>query len=144
VTEVLYLCAPVSAPTAALQSANLANAGLWLRETRRACPEVVIIAPWLLALLLRHDDDANPAQRERALRDCEAVAARCDGAILVGGAFSAGMRREAQAVLRRGGWVADLTSLGAEPPELLPAGLLAWGRQRWAERGAVVVAEAAS
>lgn len=111
--NVWYLAHPVSGDV----PANLARAGRWLRWLRLRCPHVTIIAPWLGPLLAGLENDSDPADRERGLRDCCAVVERCDGIILCGGRVSSGMQREVDALCAHGqGYVADLTSLGDEPP----------------------------
>lgn len=106
-----------------------------------------MIAPWLVPLLLGADD-RDAVTRERALGLNDRVVARCDGVVLAGGRISPGMEREIAAIEAAGGWVADLTSLGDEPPgsdvrfitSLLTRVIdspLAWGQRQWAARRAV-------
>lgn len=102
-------------PVAGDVQANVQRALRWLAWLRKEEPEACIIAPWIPALLAGEDDN-DPAQRERGLRDCELVAELVDAIVLVGGSVSRGMQRELDAVTRNGGAVADLTKLGAEPP----------------------------
>jgi len=97
--------------------ANVKRALGWLRYLRHADPANTFIAPWIAAILSGEDDN-DPTARERGLVDCETVAARCDGIVLVGGRVSSGMARERDAVLRAGGDVRDLTPMGEEPPQL--------------------------
>lgn len=106
-----YLAHPVAGDVAA----NAQRALRWLRWIRREQPETCIIAPWL-ASLLAGDDDNDPKQRERGLRDAELVLGLCDGIILVGGRISSGMQRELDRCADNGGEVCDLTFLGEEPP----------------------------
>lgn len=117
--NVYYLCAPVSAPTPDGIKANLERAVAWLRYLRNAWPTRTVIAPWLVPLLTGIDDDTDPESRARGLVDCERVAARCDGVVLVGGRVSVGMERERAACVAAGGVVIDLTPLGAEPPKVI-------------------------
>ncbi len=102
-------------PVAGDVQANVARAIRWLAWLRKQEPEACIIAPWIPALLAG-EDDADPAQRERGLRDCELVAGLVDAIVLVGGRISSGMQRELDVITGNGGAVADLTRLGAEPP----------------------------
>lgn len=91
---------------------NVVRAGRWLKWLRQTWPDVTFIAPWLGPLALRLEDDADPAQREAGLIDCEAVVPRCTGVVLVGGRIGSGGMRE-RAVARH---VVDLLYLGTEPP----------------------------
>ncbi len=75
--------------------ANIDRAMAWLRWLRRSFPETTFIAPWIAAIL-SGEDDADPAQREAALRDDCAVIERCDGIVLCGARISEGMSRELQ------------------------------------------------
>lgn len=106
-----YLAHPVAGDPAA----NAQRALRWLRWLRREEPQACIIAPWLAAILAGEDDN-DPAQRERGLRDAQLVAELCDGIILVGGRTSSGMQKELDAITANGGAVCDLTSFGDEPP----------------------------
>lgn len=108
--EVWYMAHPVAGDVAA----NLERAERWLAWLMRMNPDAAIVAPWIAGC--RIGDDADPAQRERGLLDCEAVAARCNGIVLVGGRVSTGMRREVRAARAGGRRVVDLSELGAEPP----------------------------
>jgi len=107
---------PVGASTPEDTRENLNRAGLWLRWLRDHEPDRVVIAPWLGPLLAGHERDDVPEDRRRGLRDCAAVAARCDGIVLVGGRVSEGMNAERRACVFGGGLVADLTVLGVFPP----------------------------
>lgn len=106
---VLYLAHPVSGDV----PGNVARAKRWLRWACRAFGACAVIAPWIQAIELG-EDDSNPVQRELGLRRDEAIAARCDAVLLVGGRRSSGMAREAS-VARA---VIDMTMLGDEPPEV--------------------------
>lgn len=94
---------------------NIKRALRWLAYLRRSDHGRAYIAPWIAGLMCG-EDDSDPAQRERALLDCEASAAKCDGIVLVGGRISSGMAREREAVIEARGSVMDLTGMGAEPP----------------------------
>ena len=103
----LYVAHPVSGDVLG----NISRAYRWFRWLRACFPEVTFAMPWVVNLLCG-EDDADPAQRERGLVDCETTARACDGVVLVGGRVSAGMKREAGAAR-----VAyDLTRMGEEPP----------------------------
>lgn len=107
--------------------ANLARAMRWLRWLIACEPDVAFIAPWI-ASVSAGEDDADPAQRARGLRDAEAVIARCDGIVLCGG-LSPGMQQELAAARRDGLHVLDF-SHRAEPdglPARMPA---AWRTPR--------------
>jgi hypothetical protein len=109
--EVWYLAHPVAGDV----QANVQRALRWLAWLRREEPTACLIAPWLAALLAG-EDDTDPAQRERGMRDNLLVAERCDGIVLVGGRISAGMQRELDLIAHGGGRVCDLVRLGDEPP----------------------------
>jgi hypothetical protein len=102
-------------PVAGAASANAARALRWLAWLRKREPEACIIAPWLAAILAG-DDDEDPKQRARGLRESALVASQCDGVVLVGGVVSEGMQGELDACAENGGMVCDLTALGDEPP----------------------------
>jgi len=112
VTQLIYCAHPVSGDVAR----NVERALVWLSWLRRMHPDAAIIAPWIAAIL-SGEDDADPEQRARGLRDCQATAARCDGVVLVGPRISSGMLAELAACRDAGGWVSNLTALGVEPPE---------------------------
>lgn len=108
--QVVYVAHPVSGNVAG----NIASAEAlyaWLVEMH---PDVAFVMSWLVDVLT--GDDLDPERRERGLRDCEAIAARCDGIVLVGPRLSTGMMRELAACRDAGGWVSNLTALGATPP----------------------------
>ncbi len=120
---ILWMAAPVSAPTTAGILENLARAKRWLAYLRATRPDDTIIAPWVtwVEIELARDGRELPTTREKGLQDCEAVVARCDGLVVVGGRLTAGMARECGAFLRATlghGFFLDLLHLGAEPPEL--------------------------
>lgn len=108
--QVWYMAHPVAGDV----EGNLARAERWLGWLMQRNTDTAYIAPWISQV--RVGDDADPAQRDRGLLDCEAAAARCDGIVLVGGRVSTGMRREAEAAKRAGRPVVDLTTLGELPP----------------------------
>lgn len=102
---------------------NAERAIAWRNWLRNTFPEVTFVAPWI-GDVLAGDDDSDPAQRERGIRDNCALIAKLDGIVLCGPRISAGMRAE---ILAWGschahpnvadGYVYDLTSLGAAPPD---------------------------
>lgn len=110
-TQLIYMGHPVSGDV----DGNVERALLWLAWLRRMHRDTAIIAPWIAALL-SGEDDGDPEQRDRGLRDCAITAARCDGIVLVGPRISTGMLRELAACRDAGGWVSNLTALGATPP----------------------------
>lgn len=114
--KILYLAHPVSGDV----RGNIDRALRWLAFLQRTMPENAITAPWV-SNLLAGDDDSDPAQRERGLVNCCAIASRFDGVVLVGGRVSAGMARERVAVEQAGGLVVDLTWMGEEPPDVQQA-----------------------
>jgi hypothetical protein len=109
--KLLYLAHPVSGDV----RGNIDRALRWLAFLSRAMPENAVAAPWV-SNLLAGDDDSDPRQRERGLRNCCAIVSRLDGVILVGGRVSAGMARERVAAEQAGKLVIDLTWMGEEPP----------------------------
>lgn len=125
--QVCYVAHPVSGNV----DANIASAKelyAWLVEMH---PDVAFVMSWLVDVVT--GDDLDPERRERGLRDCEAIAARCDGIVLVGPRVSTGMLRELAACRDAGGWVSNLTALGPTPPvhwdftkSPLEVGLDAW------------------
>lgn len=111
--EVVYLAHSVSGDPVG----NAARARRWLRWLMDAEPDIAFCVPWLPFVDVCADD--NPAERKRCLRDDIAIAKRCDGIALVGGRVSEVMQLEMEAVIGGGGWVVDLTGLGAAPSEVL-------------------------
>lgn len=109
--RVFYMCHPVAGDVAA----NLERAKRWIRWLHDAIPDGVVIAPWILDLETLPLRDVVPADRERGLQRCTAVARRCTGMLLVGGRITAGMQREALEAYYAGIGVFDLTSFGEEP-----------------------------
>lgn len=86
----------------ATRAMNVLSTKLWLRALVDLLPDVVIDAAWL--------PYAEVAiERERGLRDALACAARCDGAVAVGGEFSRGMVDEWDLFGRLGRTRIDLT-----------------------------------
>lgn len=120
---ILYMCHPVGASTVTHIRANLERAKLWLWYLRRLRPDDTIVAPWIVDVEVAIANSGDEAtHRERGLRDCERVIARCDGMIVCGGTLSAGMTRECGAFLRATlghGVFLDLLYMGAEPPEVV-------------------------
>lgn len=122
-SEVVYLAHPLGDDV----DNNAARARRWLRWLMNCEPTRAFCCPWLPFIDVGYPDekrgpgaidpDSMPAYRIRCLRDDVTIAARCDGIVLCGGKISPGMRAEAAACLDAGGWVVDLTGLGAEPPE---------------------------
>ena len=91
---------------------NIENAKRWLAWLIRRYPPITFVAPWIASLDGGGDDDLDPAQRARGLRDCRRTIERCDGMVHVGGRISDGMTQEAKVAKL----VADLTFLGRCPP----------------------------
>jgi len=127
-TIVAYLAHPLAGD----MPGNAARGVRWLAHLQRAEPDIAFVAPWLA--YVHAGDDNSPRARLRGLRDMTAIAARCDGIVLVGGRISDGMRLELEAVRSAGGWVSDLTAYGEEPPDSAPVPrvLIAAGRSRGA------------
>ena len=118
----IYLAHPVSAPTLDGIRANLARAKRWLVYLRSAYPDDVVAAPWIpwVETEIERGGGETPEARAKGLMDCEAVAARFDKIVLVGGRLTSGMARERNVVLAEtcGEGVIDLLHLGDEPPEV--------------------------
>jgi hypothetical protein len=106
---------------------NIDRAIAWRDWLRATFPDVTFVAPWI-GDVLAGDDDSDPVQRARGIRDNCALIAKLDGVVLCGPRISGGMRAEVDAfVMREAHDVArgdtrkqhvyDLTSLGATPPE---------------------------
>ena len=127
--RVLFLAHPVAAlhngPTVL---GNIVNAKAWLRWLMLSEPEVAFIAPWLTAIDAGADD-SDPAQRERGIRDNEAVLARCNGIVLVGGRISSGMQRELALATKLDQDVDDLTFIGYRPPAAPIVGALSMAHE---------------
>ena len=121
--KLFYLCHPVGGDV----PGNIARALRWLSFLRKHERDVVITAPWIPAILAG-EDDADPAQRDRGLRDCVATVARFDGVILCGGRVSAGMQAERAQAEVNGLEVHDLTWMGDEPPAVWPPPGRTWGQ----------------
>jgi hypothetical protein len=139
-TPVVYCAAPVGAATVEGVLLNVARAERWFRALLLAEPDVALLASWLP--YVRVLNDGNAEHRARGIRDDHAIIERVkpDGIVLVGGRISEGMEAEIDAVTGWGGWVSDLTSLGAEPQPAdtdtwAPGRLITWGRDRWEARG---------
>ena len=118
---------------------NLVNAGRWFDALTKAEPSVAFCMPWWVNLTLGCEDDADAVQRSLGIAKSARLASQCDGIVLVGGRLSVGMMAEVDAVLAAGGWVADLTACGVNPPPacFAPVGsLLEMGRNEWARRAA--------
>ncbi len=116
--QLVYLAHPLG-PTEpgnapAQVRANAARARRWLAWLIARELDTVFVANWLTYVDVL--DDGSAAHRDRGIRDGLALTWFCDGIVLVGGRISLGMRAELEAVAGAGGWVADLTYLGEEPP----------------------------
>lgn len=117
---VFWMAHPIAASTRAGVMDNVARAKRWLPWLFLAFPDRVTIAPYLPDLEVLPLDDSRPDDRDLSLRRCAAVARRCDGAFLVGGRISDGMRLDIAEIPRHMHY--DFTPLGAEPPAAERAG----------------------
>jgi hypothetical protein len=108
--EVAYFAHPLAGNV----QENIKRAKRWLRWLMDYEPNVAFCCPWLPFVDVL--DEGRPDHRRRGLRDDIVIARRCDGIVLCGGRISNGMRMEMEAVVEVGGWVADLTKFGEEPP----------------------------
>jgi len=106
---VVYMAHPVSGDV----EANLRNARAWLAFLVQTTEWSVCVSwmPYVEAL-------AEAPFRERGLADDLAVLERCDAVVLVGGAMSPGMAHEREHADACGLQVADLLSIGREPPQV--------------------------
>jgi hypothetical protein len=106
--KVVYIAAPLSAPTRAEMDENRARAARWVAWA--ALQGVAPVATWIV---LSGELSETQENRELGLAiDCATVE-RCDEIWLVAGKITDGMRREsAHAKV-----VIDLTSFGEEPPD---------------------------
>lgn len=132
-----YVAHPVSPQGTETLVGNLVRAGKWFDALTKAEPSVAFCMPWWVNLTLGCEDDADSVQRALGITKSARLASQCDGIVLVGGRFSIGMMAEAEAVRSAGGWIADLTIGGVNPPPtcFTPAGsLLEMGRNEWRRR----------
>ena len=111
--RIVYVAAPLNAPTREGIEVNRARASRWVAWAARQ--GVAPIATWIT---LSGQWDESPENRERGLRIDFALIERCDALWLVGGRVSQGMRLEAEHARIFGVPVVDLTEYGPEPPEL--------------------------
>lgn len=114
--KVVYIAAPLSAPTAEEMADNRARAARWAAWA--FYQGVSPVCSWIV--LTGEIPDDNVELRKRGLEvDCAHVE-RCDALWLVAGRVSTGMGVEADHARKFGVAVHDLTHLGAEPPALPP------------------------
>ncbi len=92
--------------------ANIAGAKAWLGWLKGRFSSITFIAPWIAALDGGGDDDLDPSQRARGLRDCCRTIRVCSGMVQTGGRLSAGMIEESKSARA----IIDLTYLGRVPP----------------------------
>lgn len=140
--EVVYFAHPLGGDV----DGNAARSRRWLRWLMDCEPGYAFCCPWLPYVDIARPEDKEgpgavdpsqmPAYRQRAFRDDLAIAARCDGIVLVGERISPGMKGELEAVVDRGGWVSDLTdfkeSIMTKRDWEPGAGPVATGRHWWA------------
>lgn len=109
---VIYVAHPVG--DGPEQTANLLGALCWLHALVRACPDHVLIMPWLAHCMAFDGEGEN---RVRGMRDNLEVVIRCDEVWCVGAGVSPGMREEADMAELLGKPVRDLC-LGQQPPDI--------------------------
>jgi len=140
--QIVYMAHPLGGDV----DSNCVRARAWLRWLMDHEPDTAFCVPWLPYVDVGRPDekigpgaidpDSLPEYRARCLRDDITIAGVCDGIVLCGGRISPGMRMELNEVLRHGGFVADLTNLGVEPPKpeawpWVAIGPITIGRDRW-------------
>jgi hypothetical protein len=116
-TELVYFAHPLGGDI----DGNVARARRWIAWLVAQESSITFLAPWLPYVDVFRElhpgaNDHGHPLRDRFMRDNLAIASVCDGIVLCGGRVSSGMQQELDVVTDQGGWVADLTSLGAEPP----------------------------
>lgn len=111
---------------------NLARAYRWLAWLQRSEPRAVFALAWAptAELVVRGLAPDTHEVSRRALADDLAMVESFRRVVLVGGTVSPGMAEEIQACEGVDGIVADLTHLGAEPPEAEARDVLALGVRR--------------
>jgi len=109
--RVIYMAHPVSGDV----HRNLAHAQLWYRRIQDVNPLVSLCAHWMVTVWVRTDEPYTEESYDLHLRWDEAVVARCDGIVLVGGKITRGMARERAVIQEAGKTVYDLTHLGDSP-----------------------------
>lgn len=110
--RVIYLAAPLSAPTPEGVAANLTRAKRWVAWAYGE--GVAPVAPWITCCEVL--DDSDPEMRQRGLACDFATIERMDELWLVGGRVSNGMLLESEWARKHGIEVRDMTFLGDEPP----------------------------
>lgn len=109
--RVVYIAAPLTAPTRELVQQNRARAMRWCAWA--VAQGVAPVADWIILTGVLEE---TPENRELGLRiDCTLIE-RCDELWQVGGRISAGMAIEAAHAYAHGKRVVDFTHLGEEPP----------------------------
>lgn len=110
--KVIYLAAPLTAPTREGIERNRTNAGCWAAWLVVHF-NVAVECTWVV---LTGQLEETPENRKRGLECDLALVERCDELWLVGGRVSSGMQLEADHARKRGLRVVDLTALGLVPP----------------------------
>jgi hypothetical protein len=110
--RVVYIAAPLAAPTRAEMDENRARAARWCAWAARK--GVAPVATWIV---LSGELSETQENRELGLTvDCATVE-RCDEIWMVGGRVSSGMTRESLHAAEHSVIVRNLTYLGEEPPD---------------------------
>lgn len=112
--RVVYIAAPLSAPTLEGIEENRRRAARWV-----AWAALLGVAPSATWIVLTGELDESHRELGLAV-DC-ALVERSDRVWLVAGRISSGMEMEAGHARRHGIRVADLTYLGQEPPAVAPS-----------------------
>lgn len=109
--KLVYIAAPLNAPTRAGIEANRRIAARWVAWA--AQQGFAPIATWIT---LSGEWEESPENRRLGLEIDKALVERCDAVWLVGGRISEGMRIESEHAHERGVTVVDLTHYGVLPP----------------------------
>jgi hypothetical protein len=110
--RVVYLAAPLTAPTREGIEQNRKNGARWAAFLVEHF-NVAVECTWIV---LTGELEETPANRKRGLECDLALVERCDELWMVGGRVSGGMQVESDHARKRGMRVVDLTALGVVPP----------------------------
>ncbi len=108
--KVVYIAAPLNAPTREGIEENRRTAARWVAWAARQG-----VAPSATWITLSGEWEETAENRALGLEIDKALVERCDEVWLVGGRVSAGMAIEAAHARALGIQVIDMTSLGREP-----------------------------
>lgn len=115
--DLVYIAAPLSAPTAEGMAENRARGRRWCAWAARH----FYVTPVAMWIVLSEEWPETPENRALGLDLDFSLILRCDALWLCGGRISSGMQLEADHARKLGVPVRDLTLIGSEPPEGGPA-----------------------